>query len=275
LFDPTELARTNPRYSNISSTHYERAIETEVSRLTSTGPVRCAFFEGDLRSRSAIEFLAFAPLKASKCVAIDIPLGCSFLSGVHSSRVFIPLGCSLLTLFLPVGTVHCVHTLKVNGSASEEADEREDDEEEWGVDYVVVLLNGIPVSDAELAGAAGDRAAAQATAVQRLVVETLGVDLYILSGFDSANPGTGGAGGSSYTVPNWAKQPVVVVSLPYSTTMLGGGLGQSVQVVTASFDSTGQINPALSGVRCAFSDRHLHSRMPLDPTHVRLKRTWV
>jgi hypothetical protein len=25
-------------------------------------------------------------------------------------------------------------------------------------------------------------------------------------------------------------------------------------------------------VRCAFSDRNLHSRMPLDPTHVRLKR---
>jgi hypothetical protein len=24
-------------------------------------------------------------------------------------------------------------------------------------------------------------------------------------------------------------------------------------------------------VRCAFSDRNLHSRMPLDPTHVRLK----
>jgi hypothetical protein len=28
-------------------------------------------------------------------------------------------------------------------------------------------------------------------------------------------------------------------------------------------------------VRCAFSDRSLHSRMPLDPTHVRLKRTRV
>jgi hypothetical protein len=28
-------------------------------------------------------------------------------------------------------------------------------------------------------------------------------------------------------------------------------------------------------VRCAFSDRILHSRMPLDPTHVRLKRTRV
>jgi hypothetical protein len=26
-------------------------------------------------------------------------------------------------------------------------------------------------------------------------------------------------------------------------------------------------------VRCAFSDRILHSRMPLDPTHVRLKQT--
>jgi hypothetical protein len=28
-------------------------------------------------------------------------------------------------------------------------------------------------------------------------------------------------------------------------------------------------------VRCSFSDRNLHSRMPLDPTHVRLKRTRV
>jgi hypothetical protein len=27
--------------------------------------------------------------------------------------------------------------------------------------------------------------------------------------------------------------------------------------------------------RCAFSDRNLHLRMPLDPTHVRLKRTGV
>jgi hypothetical protein len=31
------------------------------------------------------------------------------------------------------------------------------------------------------------------------------------------------------------------------------------------------VNPHLY-VRCAFSDRNLHSRMPLDPTHVRLKR---
>jgi hypothetical protein len=29
------------------------------------------------------------------------------------------------------------------------------------------------------------------------------------------------------------------------------------------------------GVRCAFFDRNLHSRMPLDPTHVRFKRTCV
>jgi hypothetical protein len=28
-------------------------------------------------------------------------------------------------------------------------------------------------------------------------------------------------------------------------------------------------------VRCAFFGRNLHSRMPLDPTHVRLKRTYV
>jgi hypothetical protein len=28
-------------------------------------------------------------------------------------------------------------------------------------------------------------------------------------------------------------------------------------------------------VRCAFFGRYLHSRMPLDPTHVRLKRTCV
>jgi hypothetical protein len=28
-------------------------------------------------------------------------------------------------------------------------------------------------------------------------------------------------------------------------------------------------------VRCAFSDRILHSRMPLDPTHVRWKRSCV
>jgi hypothetical protein len=28
-------------------------------------------------------------------------------------------------------------------------------------------------------------------------------------------------------------------------------------------------------VRCAFSDRIVHSRMPLDPTHVRFKQTCV
>jgi hypothetical protein len=28
-------------------------------------------------------------------------------------------------------------------------------------------------------------------------------------------------------------------------------------------------------VRCAFSDRNLHSRMPLDPMHVRLKQTFM
>jgi hypothetical protein len=31
----------------------------------------------------------------------------------------------------------------------------------------------------------------------------------------------------------------------------------------------------LNMVRCAFTDRNLHSRMPLDPTHVRFKRTCV
>jgi hypothetical protein len=29
------------------------------------------------------------------------------------------------------------------------------------------------------------------------------------------------------------------------------------------------LKPWLVEVRCAFSDRNLHSRMPLDPTHVR------
>jgi hypothetical protein len=33
--------------------------------------------------------------------------------------------------------------------------------------------------------------------------------------------------------------------------------------------------PTMWSARCAFSDRNLHSRMPLDPTHVRLKRTRV
>jgi hypothetical protein len=32
---------------------------------------------------------------------------------------------------------------------------------------------------------------------------------------------------------------------------------------------------AIAMVRCAFSGRNLHSRMPLDPTHVRLKRAGV
>jgi hypothetical protein len=36
-----------------------------------------------------------------------------------------------------------------------------------------------------------------------------------------------------------------------------------------------QPDSLLFEARCAFSDRNLHSRMPLDPTHVRLKRTRV
>jgi hypothetical protein len=33
--------------------------------------------------------------------------------------------------------------------------------------------------------------------------------------------------------------------------------------------------PKGASVRCAFLDGNLHSMMPLDPTHVRLKRTGV
>jgi hypothetical protein len=41
-------------------------------------------------------------------------------------------------------------------------------------------------------------------------------------------------------------------------------------------DRKGSLRGSKPGtVRCAFFDRNLHSRMPLDPTHVRLKRTRV
>ena len=43
-----------------------------------------------------------------------------------------------------------------------------------------------------------------------------------------------------------------------------------VQRVDLRFNAL-QTPPPLAGVRCAFSDRNLHSRMSLDPTHVRLK----
>jgi hypothetical protein len=36
-------------------------------------------------------------------------------------------------------------------------------------------------------------------------------------------------------------------------------------------NTEGQWNDVPACVRCPFSDRNLHSRMPLDPTHVRLK----
>jgi hypothetical protein len=36
-----------------------------------------------------------------------------------------------------------------------------------------------------------------------------------------------------------------------------------------------QVGYQLPTVRCAFSGRFLHSMMPLDPTHVRLKRAGV
>jgi hypothetical protein len=39
-------------------------------------------------------------------------------------------------------------------------------------------------------------------------------------------------------------------------------------------DFPGSLVPGLNA-RCAFSDRNLHARLPLDPTHVRLKRTCV
>jgi uncharacterized repeat protein (TIGR01451 family) len=52
--------------------------------------------------------------------------------------------------------------------------------------------------------------------------------------------------------------------------LLPAGLG----FVNASLFSIGS-QITVGSVRCAFSDRNLHSRMPLDPTHVRLKRTRV
>jgi hypothetical protein len=65
-----------------------------------------------------------------------------------------------------------------------------------------------------------------------------------------------------------------------TTTICSGLLGQFL----APFDNArmtrdGHLltiaNVQTVEVRCAFSNRILHSRMPLDPTHVRLKRTCV
>jgi hypothetical protein len=50
------------------------------------------------------------------------------------------------------------------------------------------------------------------------------------------------------------------------------GRRQGRHYISCGGDAMFHVN---KGVRCAFSDRNLHSRMPLDPTHVRLKRTRV
>jgi Tat protein secretion system quality control protein TatD with DNase activity len=52
------------------------------------------------------------------------------------------------------------------------------------------------------------------------------------------------------------------------STTCGGGVGGDGMGVTIE-------EGAGDDARCAFSDRNLHSRIPLDPTHVRLKRTCV
>jgi hypothetical protein len=75
--------------------------------------VRCAFFDRNLHSRSAIEVHAFAPLEASRRVTNGIPLGCS--------------------LILPVRTVNCVQTLKAGRAWYEMAAPDEDPSGHLGI----------------------------------------------------------------------------------------------------------------------------------------------
>jgi acyl-CoA reductase-like NAD-dependent aldehyde dehydrogenase len=57
--------------------------------------------------------------------------------------------------------------------------------------------------------------------------------------------------------------------------IITGAVAQSTAVLKERFDFIHYTGGTMVGkivyVRCAFSDRNLHSRMPLDPTHVRLK----
>jgi hypothetical protein len=56
---------------------------------------------------------------------------------------------------------------------------------------------------------------------------------------------------------------------------LGKGVMNSQKLVPVGYSVGAQMVSWLIQVRCAFFGRNLHSRMPLDPTHVRLKRTFV
>jgi hypothetical protein len=61
-------------------------------------------------------------------------------------------------------------------------------------------------------------------------------------------------------------------------TMLGlPGVQQDLlEAVSAAVrDGGGKLVVVVVSAQCAFSNRILHSRMPLDPTHVRFKRTCV
>ena len=62
------------------------------------------------------------------------------------------------------------------------------------------------------------------------MTQTIGVDVYIV---------TGVADGETFTMQNWLGDDVIVVTI-------GHKLGKSVDVITATFDSKGMLNPSLS-----------------------------
>jgi hypothetical protein len=63
----------------------------------------------------------------------------------------------------------------------------------------------------------------------------------------------------------------IATFLPFTTVNNATTLKAGILDKVPEGMATSSLKPVLTGVRCAFLDRTLHSRMPLDPTHVCLK----
>ena len=106
------------------------------------------------------------------------------------------------------------------------------------------MVHDILVSEADIIKA-GTPDAAKLTAIDSLIERTIGVDIYILSGFSDARAKDG-----MYTVQNWVNQNVLVAPL-----LSDSKLGKTIQVVKATFDSNGLLLPEFSdsntiGLQC-------------------------
>lgn len=104
-------------------------------------------------------------------------------------------------------------------------------------EVVVAMLTSIPTTDDEIEDA-GSENQAKYDAIDRLIQEAIGVDVYILSGIEDMTK----TSGAYYTTTNWAGDSVLVVPMRSSSSY-----GQSLEVIKATFNTDGLLEAAHSG----------------------------